>query len=155
MATPHLKVMIKTHKEDCSVRLTFSSIGSATLPLSTTLDFAYLKPTVESGLCKRRLGDTRDALMFIEKLNDYLWNNNIEDKPTIFAMDVKNFFPSVNLSLALPAISKFLTLRGLEKKEIQAVIYGLKLVRNGNFFKWKETFFNQISGCALGDPDSY
>ena len=25
---------------------------------------------------------------------------------------------------------------------------------SGNFFKWKDQFYNQISGCALGDPDS-
>ena len=55
---------------------------------------------------------------------------------------------------ALPAISKFLTMRGLQKSEIKAVLDGLRIVRNGNFFKWKNTFFNQISGCALGDPDS-
>ena len=27
-------------------------------------------------------------------------------------------------------------------------------MRDGNFFKWRDTFYNQISGCALGDPDS-
>ena len=92
VATPHLKVMIKTHKKNCPVRLTFSSQGSATSHLSTVLDYIYLKPTVEAGFCSRRLGDTRDALVFIEKLNDYLWDNNIQSKPIIFAMDVKIFF---------------------------------------------------------------
>ena len=28
------------------------------------------------------------------------------------------------------------------------------VVRNGNFFKWKDSFYNQVSGCGLGDPDS-
>ena len=37
VSTPHLKVMIKTHKPNCPVRLTFSSIGSATSHLSTSL----------------------------------------------------------------------------------------------------------------------
>ena len=154
VATPHLKAMIKTHKRDCPVRLTFSSRGSTTSHLSTVLDYAYLKPTVESGLCNRRLGDTRDALLFIEKINDYLWQNNIQTKPTIFALDVSNFFPSVKLSLALPAIKKYLYARGIGVPEVQAVLEGLKIVRNGNFFKWREGYFNQISGCALGDPDS-
>ena len=154
VATPHLKVLIKTHKPNCPVRLTFSSIGSTTSNLSTTLDHTYLKPTVTSGLCKRRLGDTRDALLFLEQINSYLWENNIQSKPTIFSMDVVNFFPSVPQSLALPAISRFLSLRGLPQQEIAAVISGLKLVRNGNFFRWKDVYYNQISGCALGDPDS-
>ena len=83
-----------------------------------------------------------------------MWSNNITEKPTIYSMDVKNFFPSVPQYLALPAISKTLKKRKLSNKEISAVIEGLKLVRDGNFFKWKDQFYNQISGCALGDPDS-
>ena len=154
VATPHLKVLIKTHKVGCPVRLTFSSIGSVTSHLSTLLDHVYLKPIVNSGLCKRRLGDTRDALLFIETLNNHLWSNSIQEKPTIFAMDISNCFPSIKLKLALPAVSKYLTMRGLQNQEIKGVLEGLKVVRNGNFFKWKETYFNQISGCALGDPDS-
>ena len=154
VATPHLKVMIKTHKPQCPVRLTFSSVGSTTCNLSTVIDHVYLKPTVNSGLCKRRLADTRDALKFIEKVNDHLWQNNIQEKPTIFAMDVKNFFPSVNQSLALPAISRFLKERNYTASEVHAVLEALKVIRNGNFFKWRDQFFNQISGCALGDPDS-
>ena len=154
VSTPHLKVHIKTHKEGCPVRVTFSSIGSATSNLSTTLDHVYLKPTVAAGVCTRRLGDTRDALLFIESVNDYLWNNEIQERPTIFALDVSNFFPSVKQSLALPAISKYLSSRGLPSDEIKAVLEGLKIVRDGNFFKWKDDYYNQISGCALGDPDS-
>ena len=154
VSTPTLKVMVKTHKSGCPVRLTFSSVGSTTSNLSSALDHAYLKPTVTSGLCKRRLGDTRDALKFIENINNFLWENNIEDRPTIFSMDIQNFFPSVNFDLAIPAITKFLKMRGLPAQEIKAVTEGLKIVRNGNFFRWKEQFYNQISGCALGDPDS-
>ena len=84
----------------------------------------------------------------------YMWSNNITQKPTIYSMDVANFFPSVPQYLALPAISKILKKRKLSTKEISAVVEGLKLVRDGNFFKWKDQFYNQISGCALGDPDS-
>ena len=56
--------------------------------------------------------------------------------------------------LAFPAISKTLKQRNLSTKEISAVVDGLKIVRDGNFFKWKDNVYNQISGCALGDPDS-
>ena len=154
VSTPHLKVLIKTHKPDNGVRLTFSSKGSATQNLSTVLDHVYLKPTVTSDLCSRRLADTREALAFIESVNDYLWTNEIEVRPTIFAVDVKNFFPSMDFSLALPAIRSYLTARGLPKSEVNAVAKGLMVVRNGNFFKWKDQFYNQVSGCALGDPDS-
>ena len=154
VATPHLKVMIKTHKPGNAVRLTFSSRGSATQNLSTVLDHVYLKPTVTSSLCKRRLADTREALAFIESVDDFLWTNNVQVRPTVYAMDVKNFFPYLDFSLAMPAIKKYLTLNGFSKSEVNAVSKGLMIVRNGNFFKWKTQFYNQISGCALGDPDS-
>ena len=154
VSTPHLKVLIKTHKPGCPVRLTFSSIGSATCNLSTALDFAYLKPILSSGLCARRLQDTRETLAFVEKVNDYLWDNDITLRPMMFSVDVKNFFPSVPQSLALPAISYFLKSQGYQNQEIKAVTEGLKIVRNGNFFRWKEEYYTQISGCALGDPDS-
>ena len=154
VSTPHLKVLVKTHKPGCPVRITFSSIGSSTSNLSTTLDHSYLKPIINNGLCSRRLGDTRDALLFVENVNDYLWKNDITDRPTIFAMDVVNFFPSVPFSLASSAVSHFLKAQGLLRTEISAVVEGLKVIRNGNFFKWKSQFYTQISGCALGDPDS-
>ena len=60
----------------------------------------------------------------------------------------------MKLELALPAIKHFLKKRGLAMSEINAVTRGLKIVRDGNFFRWKDEFYNQISGCALGDIDS-
>ena len=94
------------------------------------------------------------ALLFLEEVNNYMWSNNIQQKPIIYSMDVKNFFPSVPKTLALPAITKTLQKRKLSNREISAVVDGLRLVRDGNFFRWRNQFYNQISGCALGDPDS-
>ena len=37
---------------------------------------------------------------------------------------------------------------------MEAVTEGLKVVRDGNFFRWRDNYFSQISGCALGDVDS-
>jgi hypothetical protein len=146
--------MMKTHKPNCPVRLTFSSVGSVTRPLSTVLDHVYLKPAIQAGACPRRLGDTRETVLFIESVNEYLWNNSIEAKPSIFSMDVKNFFPSVPQELALPAISRILERQNITKQEAKAVTEGLKIVRDGNFFRWQNSYYNQISGCALGDNDS-
>ena len=92
--------------------------------------------------------------MFIEQANDYILGNNIQTKPTIYSMDAENFFPSVIQALALPAINKTLLNRKLSKLEVSAVIEGLKVVRDGNFFRWRDQFFTQVSGCALGDADS-
>ena len=153
VSTPHLRIMLKNHKQGCPVRLTFSSVGTVTRNLSTMLDTIYLKPTLPT-FCPRRLTDTRETARFLQKVNQYLWDNNIQDKPTIYSMDVVNFFPTVSQELALPAITAALKKYGFQRKEINAVLEGFKILRKGSFFKWKENFWQQIRGCALGDVDS-
>ena len=44
--------------------------------------------------------------------------------------------------------------RNIKNRECIAVLEGLKVLRKGSFFKWKEDYWSQISGCALGDVDS-
>ena len=87
--------MIKNHKQGCPVRLTFSSVGTVTRNLSTMLDTIYLKPNI-AAYSPRRLQNTNEAALFLEAVNKHIWDNNIQYKPTIYAMDVTNFFPSVN-----------------------------------------------------------
>ena len=128
-------------------------VGTVTRNLSSMLDTVYLKPSIPT-YCPRRLGDTREVLLFLESVNEYIWQNNITTKPVIFALDVVNFFPSVTGNLAQPAISEALRKNGFKRAEINAVLRGLQVLRSGSFFKWKDYFWRQISGCALGDVDS-
>ena len=58
VSTPHLKVMIKTHKKDCPVRLTFSSQGSCTSHLSTVLDASTSSGVMTHGLMTETADDT-------------------------------------------------------------------------------------------------
>ena len=71
----------------------------------------------------RRLQDTREAAIFINEINKYIWDNNIEDKPIIFALDVENFFPSVKLQLALPAIKQALKQNNITNNEINDILF--------------------------------
>jgi len=153
VATPHLRVLLKKHKPGCPVRLTFSSVGTVTRNLSTFLDNMYLKPSLPI-ISSRRLQDTKEAALFIETVNKHIWDNDIVEKPSIYALDVANFFPTVTEDLALPAIEKALKLLKIKRRECAAVLEGLKIVRRGSFFKWKDEYWSQISGCALGDVDS-
>ena len=153
VATPHLRVLLKNHKPGCPVRLTFSSVGTVTRNLSTFLDNVYLKPSLPT-ISSRRLQDTKEAALFIEFVNKHIWENNIVEKPSIYALDVANFFPTVTEDLALPAIEKALKLMKIKRRECLAVLEGLKIVRRGSFFRWKDEYWSQISGCALGDVDS-
>ena len=88
----------------------------ATRNLSSLIDYIYLKPAIQN-FSPRRLQDTREAAIFINEINKYIWDNNIEDKPIIFALDVENFFPSVKLQLALPAIKQALKQNNITNNE--------------------------------------
>ena len=112
-----------------------------------------MKPSIAT-FSPRRLTDTKAAAIFLESVNVHIWENNIQDKPILYALDVANVFPSVTEDLALPAIAAALKTNGLKKKEITSVIEGCKVLRSGSFFKWKNDYWSQISGCALGDVDS-
>ena len=57
VSTPHLRAQIKTHKQNCPIRLTFSSVGTVTRNLSTLLDIIYLKPSLAT-FAPCRLQDT-------------------------------------------------------------------------------------------------
>ena len=153
VATPHLRVLLKNHKPGCPVRLTFSSVGTVTRNLSTFLDTLYLKPCLQS-FSPRRLADTKQTALFVESINKHIWDNDIQEKPTIYALDVANFFPTVTTELALPAVEKALKSINIKRRECTAVLEGLKVLRKGSFFRWKEDYWSQISGCALGDVDS-
>ena len=117
------------------------------------LDTTYLKPSLPS-FSPRRLTDTKAAALFLESVNNHIWENSIQEKPTIYALDVENFFPSVTEDLALPAVAAALKNNGIKKREIDAVVKGLQVLRGGSFFKWKEEYRQQIKGCPLGDVDS-
>ena len=54
----------------------------------------------------------------------------------------------------MPAVAAALKNNGIKKRELDAVLDGLAIVRDGSFFKWKNDFWTQTSGCALGDVDS-
>jgi hypothetical protein len=54
----------------------------------------------------------------------------------------------------MPAVAAALKNNGIKKRELDAVLDGLAIVRDGSFFKWKNNFWTQTSGCALGDVDS-
>ena len=51
-----------------------------------------------------------------KSVNDYLWNNCIASKPTIFSMDVKNLLHSVTKEVALHAINDILEKRNIKRK---------------------------------------
>ena len=149
-----LKVLIKTHKPNLPVREVFSVCSQPVENLSALLQFSYLGPIVNSGVLKWRLKDTTDFVRFLHSVNDYLLENRVTDKPSICSIDIKNMFPSVFKSLALPAIKARLQQRGYGRAEVNAVLEALEIVRDGTRVQWRDETIKQIDGCSLGPADS-
>ena len=111
-------------------------------------------PVVNSGNLKWRLKDTKTFVQFLHQVNDYIEIQKIQTPPLICSIDIKNMFPSIFKDLAFPAIQNQLAGLGYSKKEIEAVLEGLKIVRDGTRVKWKEYTVKQMDGCSLGPADS-
>ena len=122
--------------------------------MSAFLQFCYLGPVVNSGVLKWRLQDTNDLVRFLHSVNDYLLENKITTEPSICTVDIKNMFPSIFKSLALPAIKARLVERGYKRSEVSAVLEALEIVRDGTRVQWGSSTIKQIDGCSLGPADS-
>ena len=149
-----LKVLIKTHKPGLPVREVFSVCSQPVENLSSLLQFSYLGPIVNSGVLKWRLQDTTDLIKFLHSVNDYFIENKVTALPSICSIDIKNMFPSIFKSLALPSIKARLVERGYKRTEINAVLEALEIVRDGTRVKWGKDTIKQHDGCSLGPADS-
>ena len=149
-----LKVLVKTHKPGLPVREVFSVCSQPVENLSAFLQFCYLGPVVNSGVLKWRLQDTNDLVRFLHSVNDYFLENKITTEPSICTVDIKNMFPSIFKSLALPAIKARLVERGYKRSEVSAVLEALEIVRDGTRVQWGSSTIKQIDGCSLGPADS-
>ena len=149
-----LKVLIKTHKPNNPVREVFSVCGQAVQNLSSFLQFSYLGPIIDSGVLKWRLRDTKELIQFLHGVNDNIREEHITSTISICTLDIKNMFPSIFKSLAMPAIKLQLQKRGHTPAEIQAVLEALEIVRDGTRVQWDGDVIKQLDGCSLGPSDS-
>ena len=149
-----MKVLIKTHKQNLPVREVFSVCNQPVENLSALLQYCYLGPIVNSGILKWRLRDTKELIQFLHQVNDYIKINKITTPPSLCCVDIKNMFPSIFKSLALPAVKKQLLQRGYSAAEVKAVIDALEIVRDGTRVQWREETIQQVKGCSLGPADS-
>ena len=149
-----LKALLKTHKPGLPVREVFSVCSQPVEHLSALLQHCYLGPIVNSGRLKWRLKDTTHLIQFLHTVNDYIVENRINSPLSICSVDIKNMFPSIYKDLAFPAIKKQLTDKGYSTREVQAVMEGLRIVRDGTRINWKGQTVKQLDGCSLGPADS-
>ena len=149
-----LKVLIKTHKPNTPVRAVFSVCGQPVENLSSFLQFSYLGPIINSGVLQWRLRDTKELIQFIHGVNDKIKEDKITSTISLCTLDIKNMFPSIFKSLALPAIKLQLEKKSYNPNEVKAVLEALEIIRDGTRVKWNDSVVRQLDGCSLGPADS-
>ena len=151
------KPLYKTHKSRKQeapyypARLLMVGCGTPVHPLSKVCQICiqHLVDTL-----KYRRGNTMEVLDVIENWN-HEWSPFPSDTHFIFP-DVRNMYPSVNNSEAIDEIRRRLSLEPCPIDGIShsAISEALELCRRLPSISFRNRHFSQISGCAMGPPDS-
>ena len=85
-------------------------------------------------------------------LKDLLLALHLPPNARIFTADAESMYTNIPTETALKAISSFIVDKLGDKKSTQALISALQLVFRFNFLKFGDTYWQQISGTAMGTP---
>ena len=87
-------------------------------------------------------------------LKDLLLALKLPPTARIFTADAESMYTNIPTEAALAAISVFLIAKRGDNKLTQALISALQLVFRFNFLKFGDTYWQQISGTAMGTPSA-
>ena len=136
--------LIKTHKESNPVRVITSGCSTA---------IEYLTIFVEKYLYKEvnkidfRVKDTPDMLNIIDKIND---SNILTDDSVLVSFDIVNMFPSINNVFGLEAVSEILENSETDFPPADCILEAIKLYMECNNSVYKDKFYLQVDGTAMG-----
>ena len=119
-----------------------SCIGSLTSNISSFVDH-HLKPSATA-----LDSHIRDSGDFLQKLQDI---GPVSDKDLLVTFDVESLYTNIPHEGALEAIEHFLEKRPSENLPRTKCIMDLTaIVLHHNYFLFKDTFYLQRKGCAMG-----
>ncbi|CAF94542.1 unnamed protein product [Tetraodon nigroviridis] len=147
-ATPCFYGLPKIHKEGTPLRPIVSSINSVTYNISKFLA-SIMAPMV--GNTPHHIKNSQD---FAEKVS----NLQLESGETMVSFDVTSLFTCIPTSEATEAIHKHLLLdKNLQDRTALSpaqICTMLDLCLNTTYFQFRESFYRQKHGCAMGSPVS-
>jgi len=143
--TPILYGAPKIHKQDVPLRPIVSSYNSPTQKLSKLLH-GILKPIVGNNF------SIRNSAEFVEKLRE----KNIKPGEILISYDAKNLFTSIPINKLLQytrdVLEKDRTLKARTKLSINDIITGMEICLRSTYFQFRNNFFEQEDGMAMGCP---
>lgn len=135
------RILPKLHKSKFSVRPIINCVNHPTSNICLLIDI-ILQPFVRS--CPSFIQDSQHT---IQKLNNKQFPLNCK----IYSCDFESLYTKINLEHALSVISNFISTNFISDQLTTTGFYKLlKLIFDNNIFKFKDKFFKQISGIAMG-----
>ena len=136
---PKFYLLIKIHKFPILGRPIISSVRWITTGLSKWLDYTLSPllthfPTI--------LKDTITLIRFLENLT-------LPDSFTLISLDVKNLYPSIPILDGIDRVCKLIAPH-LSPLAIRAIRQALLLVLTNNIVQFRNDFFLQLCGTAMG-----
>ena len=139
---PKFYIIPKIHKTPISGRPIVASHSWVLTPASIWLDIG-LQPHVF-----RLPSVLRDTTSLIQRLNSL----DLKAHPNIIFLtaDVTSLYTNIPNDLGITCTKDFLDTFNIPHKEL--MIQLLSLILHNNFFSFRDTFFHQVSGTAMGTP---
>ncbi len=141
----NFRILPKLHKDTFSIRPIINCINSPTSKICQFLDLV-LQPFVRN--TESYLQDSQHLLQIFDKLDVSSYTNL-----TQYSCDFSSLYTNINLILAMDLILKFINENNcLSKLDITIIGFTelILLVFSHNIFKFRNNFYKQITGIAMG-----
>ena len=143
MAINIFYLLLKVHKNPLKSRPVVSSSGTLFHSLGVWLD-DQLKDIASS---------RSSYFKSSEVLQPILTSMELPPGCRLFTADAVSMYTNINTDVCISTISSIIK-QEKQFKELphDAIIDALKIIMNSNYFKFGDTFWLQLSGCAMGTP---
>ena len=146
---PHFKLMPKIHKFKTLADITKWSLTGRPLIAAHSCPTAYLSIWLDSILqpyvdkADNVLKDSKDLVRF--------FHDFVPDEEYVLGVgDVCSLYPSIPTDVGVQLVYEYLLRHGMNAQLALLVKDALFVVLNNNFFRFKDTFWLQIMGTAMG-----
>ena len=147
MAPTQKEFLPKIHKKFITIpkgRPIIAGCGSNTERISWLLD-NIAKDSVKN--LDSYIEDTPDLLRLFEEINE---KENLPSNAKPFSIDIKSFYTNILLRDGIEAFEEALENRDNKEIPTEYLIKLLKLVMEGNIFKFNNEFWTQLIGTSMG-----
>ena len=142
---PRIYGLIKIHKPDKQMRPVVSCINAPSYQLSKLI----------SELIRSSFPSSKFAVKNSIDLKSKLLNINIPIHYELISLDVKALFSNITYDLVESAFNYFIhEFKPLSDVTLTKLLELVMFIFQSTFFKFKETFYAQVQGSAMGNPAS-